>query len=538
MTAKTPMSHPMMAPCALFRTIRAMRRRPNSFGTKYEPVVVTDWAQLEADIDLFIQQGELAIKTIEVYRDHWVAWERHCKDLGVPALGAPYGAFTAFVVELKLDGTPYAASTVLGRLSAIAYEYKKRGVTAAYEECDHAGDWLNLRRGLKRAKRARARTSRPNGSTGVEGDVAPLMRDELQQMLRASPDDSERDRAWAAAVLLSFDCDLSAKSLAGVTIDEVAVGSGVVSIGGRDIPCDHRERVRGVPWDCTACAVRLVVAEHADSCKPLLYRARDVTDLKSALASQLRLLRDTAWRGSSFAHPHAVGQDCSLTPSPDLSDWQVAGLRRALLLRVGPHRRGRYLRAKAWVSVAWASGFRMCGDLVRLDRSHARPAPDGGWTVDLSGSKDDPCGRKEVVRSFAWPMGADPKDTDLSPARYLSEYLCVRDAVQGPSGQLFRARPLTPRDTDVAFVSGQEAAQKDLDALVALAGLDGHSYSSKSCRKGYTNQALEDGWDLDEVRQGLRHLSVGTTFFSYAKRTAARDAASRLHDLVSSEPEP
>jgi hypothetical protein len=511
-----------------------MRQVERGTSTKYVPVVVSDWEKLNAEIDAFIEQGALAVSTVDNYTRAWSFWVRHCDGLGVDPLRAPYDAFTAFLALRKADGSPYAAATVDTRISAIAHYYDKHWLVPAYEKPDAYADWRDLRRGLKRTDQAHRRA---NGMP-ASGDekVAPLMRAELLALLAAEPVPSAAQNAWLAAVLLSFDHDIPGGQLAALQPEAVEINGERVSVGPLEIRCDHTARVRGVPWDCTACAVQKVVDEHQGGGLPLLHRVVGQGKpalLKERISARLNELRNSGWRGAAFLTTDDSFPGPVLTPAAELSEWQLAGLRRALALRVGPHRRGDYLRARAWVSLSWSGGFRMCGDLVRLDRGRVRREVLGaGWTLDLSATKDDPFGRKAVTRSFGWATDRVVEGPDLSAARFLSEYLCVRDAVQGEDGMLFRTRVLTPSESDMPITNPPKIAAIALSRLCELAGLADRHYTAKSCRKGFADQALEDGWSAEDVSEALRHTRMGTTLGHYVAKASSARTAARLHDMV------
>jgi hypothetical protein len=96
-----------------------------------------------------------------------------------------------------------------------------------------------------------------------------------------------------------------------------------------------------------------------------------------------------------------------------------------------------------------------------------------------------------------------------SAAQAMAEYLCVRDAaVGGRDGALLltsassRHRPLV--------VTSRKAAD-GFSMLCGFAGLPEGVYSSYSTRKGYGQQARLDGWEPEQIQQGLRHQRLDTT---------------------------
>jgi hypothetical protein len=181
--------------------------------------------------------------------------------------------------------------------------------------------------------------------------------------------------------------------------------------------------------------------------------------------------------------------------------------------------------------MAWSCGFRMCGDLLRLERQAVSVDPNGaGYRVDLAGTKDDPWGDKHVVRPLPWGTGR------VSVASMVAEYLCVRDAAHGVGGNLLVTDVLTSKhatghgiaDRERSANGGTSAAKKDLQLLSGLAGQARCPYSSYSTRKGFAAQALQDGWSVEEIRDALRHKTLGVTLNAYLAPGAAKDVSTKL----------
>jgi hypothetical protein len=351
-------------------------------------------------------------------------------------------------------------------------------------------------------------------------------------MLRTEPTESQYLDACVASVLLAIDGQFASRELARLDVADVTVDEdGGLAVAGVVLPCDHEERERGVPWDCAACAVKRVVQQHAGA--GLLLRACSSGSLTTALTQRLAGLRDRRWAGVALDRTTSGWRSTRLTLAVGNTDRQVAGFRRACVLAVG--RRGtaaRWLRARAWVMVAWSGGFRMCGDLLRLRRAAVTVDPNGeGFRLALASSKDDPFGRKQVTRGIPWGDGSG-----LCAASMLAEYLCVRDAVHGPGGFLLVADVVTCGTVAGRGLSrggqgsdgGSGTAKRDIDLLCERAGLERGQYSSYSTRKGFSQQALDDGWDEEDIRDALRQQTLGVTLNSYLSARKAKDVSTAL----------
>jgi hypothetical protein len=333
--------------------------------------------------------------------------------------------------------------------------------------------------------------------------AVPMMRADAIALLSAA---QPRVAADVLAVRLLLLDGFGSRTLERLRVVDVVladdIGDGVTVLG-RHVPCDHRERVRGVPWDCAACAVRVAVAElgPAGHFEPRL--AHNARTERSRRRSRSKRTRD--------AGPPTA--------------WEEAGLRRVMALGAVEEKfvGVRWLRARAWVALSWACGLRMGSDTDALARASAAPDRQRGWSIRLAGTKDDPTGAKEVVRPFDWDGGV---------ADLLAEWSCVRDALVGTSdGPLFVAlnpglRTGTPKQVG-AFANSQLTASQELAFLAGLAGVE-PVFTSYSTRKGYAAQATEDGWDAEDVQEGLRHLHLTTTHTSYLPRIGAKRVVAKL----------
>lgn len=497
----------------------------------YAAPLVEDWGVLDAHIDEFMKQFSQAQRTIRDHERGWATWEAHCRHLGVHPLAAPFSAFEDLLLRKRRDGHEYSRGTHDTVLAAVGARYAQGGLVPAHKHPANRSAWATLLRGSARQASAR-KQAQP--ASHEQWRVIPLLREDAVAMLTCTPSATARLDARVAAVLLALDGQMASRQLSDLSPQDVREVSGGVSVAGHVFACDHEERVRGVPWDCTACAVRAVVGAHT-GVGPLL-TAASTSDLGVAITQQLVALRDRSWGGVPMDRSTTSWRTTRLTAAEGLTAWQVAGFRRACVLIAGRRgEAGTWLRARAWTAMAWSCGFRMCGDLLRLDRRSITVDVNGsGYRIDLSATKDDPYGTKQVIRPLAWGTGG------ISVAGLVAEYLCVRDAVHGPDGSLLVGN-LLRRDATAGrgLADGGEGsdggtvtARRDLQLLGQLAGLAKCPYSSYSTRKGFAEQALRDGWSVEDIRDALRQQTIGVTLNSYLAASSAKDASTKLISLI------
>lgn len=485
---------------------------------------------MDAQIDEFIAMRAKAGLTQRNHRRGWSFWQRHCQDLNVDPLRAPFSAFEDLLLLRRQDGLVYTRGTFEAVLAAVAARYEDERRIPAHKLPANVGSWRLL---MKGAGRVGAERKREVPESAQQWEVKPLMRTDLVEMLGCEPAASRQVEACVASVLLAIDGQLTSRELARLDIAHVTIhDDGDVTVDHVVYPCDHRERVRGVPWDCTACAVKRVVAQHSGG-GPLLGGSSS-GNLSTAMMQRIAGLRDRRWAGVTLDRSTSGWRSTRVTLAAGNTDCQVAGFRRACVLAVG--RRGtavRWLRARAWVMLAWTGGYRMCGDLLRLRRSAVTVDPNGeGYRLALASSKDDPFGRKQVTRGIPWRDGGG-----MCAASMLAEYLCVRDAVHGSGGFLLVADVATPGPVlgrglsggGLGSDGGAGTAKRDIDLLCQLARVDRGQYSSYSTRKGFSQQAHDDGWEPEDIRDALRQQTLGVTLNSYL---SARDAEKVSSDLM------
>jgi hypothetical protein len=480
-------------------------------GRRYEPVLVEDFTQLDAAIAGFIGADGLAPSTRKRHRLEWRRWEDHCLVVGemyrqeVDPHDAPMFAFEELTLLAREDGTPLARGTIEHIAAAVSRRYAEQGTDPAHKRPENASAWEELMRGLGNAEgRPRAAGDPPREQ------VTALLRAALRAMMSAPFATTSEGIARRAWVLLALDTEFTRTQLSRLTRDDVEVHERSVTVAGVEIVCDHEERVRGVPWDCTACAVRGRVQTLSPG-EPLLGDAlgRD----------RLRQLRRT-WKACST--PDRPRNAPALVLQPGLSSWGVAGARRGLVLSVYAESWFVWLRGRAWTSVSWTCGLRMCSDLVRLPRAAAAPDADGrGYRLRLRGTKDDPSGAKQVERLILWSA-----DAGTCAARALAEFLCVRDALAGVDGHLL----VSSAGQRLSLLEAPKTAKKALNLLCRLASIEA-VYSSYSTRRGFATQASLDGWDEEKIRMALRQESLDTTLL-YVAAPDARAAVTKLLDAA------
>lgn len=462
------------------------------------PVLVADFTVLDAEWATYIKQGALADGGT-AYAKRWEVWVRHCAEEGVDPWDAPASAFESlWLLRREADGLLMSPNSVEGISVAVSHVYRERGLTPANKRPENRGRWRDLRK-------SRRKSAAQDGDP--EASVVPMMRTDAQTLLAAPPPTLHPIRRAALLLLLE---GLAPGVIDRLSPEDVTAGPRVdagVVVAGHHLPCDHQERVRGVPWDCVACAVRDAV-HHLGSAE------RFNTGLINRTAELRRRFRHLAGKGEPWG------------PREGITAWETAGLRRAIVLFTAetPREGHRWVRARAWTGVAWSCGLRMRSDTLRLERADAAPDAAGrGWSVRLAATKDDQTRAKGVVRPFGWD------DRDGVVAAALAEFACVRDALIGEEGRLFSLGAERGKRLEA-----HSAARDDLNLLARLAGVD-PVFSSYSTRKGFAAQASEDGWSADQIQEGLRHLHLTTTITHYLPKTGAKKAVRKFADRVAAE---
>lgn len=460
---------------------------------------------MRVELSSFLSSGGLTLTTLKGYRYGWSRWERFCSALhDTPdPLAAPFSAFVA----LLASDIPEASLPMI--IAGVRHRYQQHDRVPAFDEEAHRERWQEARRGRRRTVKRSSTAEGPRS-----GKAKPLLREDLSRLLSAEPPAmGERDTAFVAACLLLLDHQVEITRLCGLRLSDVTFtdSKSQVVVSGRQIElaCDHVERVRGVPWDCTMCTLQSVHASRFRTREGteddgLLFGALAGTpgDLAKALRGRLQTaltsLRAGGW---DWATPkrqtlhHMTGAD----------EWAVAGMRRALV--TGSHRpHGQVVvRARCRMALAWANGLRLASDLDEVRRDSVK-RDDNGYTFVLGPTKADRSGARSRV------IAAHGDADSFAVGRFFAEYLCVRDATVGPGGYLFT--PMRGKTSGFLRSSSEpdvyHSALVDVRTLALLAGVEGQ-YTTYSVRRGHASQRHEEGHPLERIQAGLGHVSPATT---------------------------
>lgn len=473
-------------------------------GRGYVPERV-DVDALRRELSSFLSSGGLTPTTLNGYRNGWSRWERFCAALpdNPDPLAAPFSAFVA----LLASDIPEASLPCV--LNGIRHRYREHGRTPAFDETAFSDRWQEARRGRRRQVRRS-----PRSEESKTGKAAPLLREDLIRLLAAEPPPmGERDTAFVAACLLLLDHRVEVTKISGVRLSDAVFtdSNAQVDVGGQriELACDHVERVRGVPWDCTMCAIRSVHAARVglgsqEASNSLLFGvlAKTRGDVSKALRGRLEAaltsLRAGGW---DWATP----QRQTLTGKAGTDSWALAGVRRALVTG-SHHPHGQAVaRARCRIAVAWANGLRLASDLDEVRRDLIK-RDDHGYTFVLGPTKSDRSGARSRV------IAAHGDAEAFGVGRYFAEYLCVRDATVGRDGYLFT--PMRGKKSGFLRSSPEpdvyHSALVDLRTLARLAGVEG-LYTTYSIRRGHAAQRQREGHPLERIQAGLGHCSPTTT---------------------------
>lgn len=337
-----------------------------------------------------------------------------------------------------------------------------------------------------------------------------MLRDHARQMIEATPEATARHLAHRAMILTHLDLQISVPQLSKWKVPESQPReiAGPLSIGDVEIPCDHRERVRGVPWDCAACAIRDLM-RHTSTPGALLFEPLGVTPARIATISSQALRRTAYQRLSHVVYRHPDHRSSIPQIRATASTYEIAGMRRALVLHLGYESGFGLVRARAWLAVAWVNGLRMASDFSDISRRDvSEDALGQGFAITLGSTKADRSAARRKTVTVTWAANGG--------ARQLAEYLCVRDALTGPGGSLIVPTPFSNSREGDALMSAcrtveRSTAKTDLNRLAKLAGLEAEGFSPHSVRRGHATQRGIDGQDLAGIQNALRHKSPSTS---------------------------
>jgi hypothetical protein len=505
----------------------------------YAPPIVTDWEALDADIESFIGTFSKASSTLRCSEVAWNWWVRHCGAHDTSPWSAPWSVWQDIFQAESRNGSTYDARHPRRVLAEVRRRYAEASLRSpAPDEAAHLAEWKTLCLGHAHEKAAeRAAACRCEGD--CQCGTAPLSRSDVHAM-NAVPLSRARYRESGAykgemreaafvAVLAGLDTGLSATALARVAMDEVIVlDGGDVDLAGHLLPCDHLPRAGRVVWDCAACAVRGLREK----------RTRDGASKADAFFAVSESMLGQRFHKLRREWARVLGVQISsgvpanvLVLRDDLDDWIRAGARRGLVIATWHYPEGSWLMGRAWVTVAWCGGYRMCGDLAALPRAAVTLLPDGGGVaVALDQTKSHPDG-EQCLRPLLYE---DCDDASVSAASLLTEYLAVRDALVGSAGCLFISAPRGRlRGAAEPMSSPGATANRILRELAGWGGL-APVFTSYSTRRGFVAQAELDGWSLERTQAGLRHALPETTFRFYRRHQAKR-AVTKLAGYVDAE---
>lgn len=503
------------------RTVQVMTENGKHKSGFVDP---DDWAALDARIAGFEARWSRSKHTHTTYRKLWRLWEEHCEDLGCDPRDAPWAAWQELAKRRRQDGRMYNRAYFLEAvLCAVRSRYAAEDLVASPSPClpGRVLDWQVLCRSYRQDLSAAA------GNGELEYIVrTPLLRADVARLIDVPPESipfatrvgEERNvAAVRAELLVALETGWGGAELRSLRTSDFRLREdGSVDVRDARLPCDHRERVPGVVWDCAACAVVVAIARRAPhepfvTAKPGTFAAR----LKAA-ARRWPGLENPARHGDATG-PRAT----TLRIRAGLPDAQVAGTRRGLVLIDAINSKdSAWLLGRAWLGVAWEAGLRMVSDLVELPRSAVTSLPGGmGLVLRLGATKDDPSARKQVSRVFRLQDGP-------CAAQALIEYLTVRDAAIGnePDGPLLVTAPagIFGPNWRKGITKPVQVANGVIAKLAAAAAVEGH-FTSYSARRGYATQSALDGRDLLHIQRGLRHARPDTTL-RYDQRSAQRVA--------------
>lgn len=501
-----------------------------------------DWAALDARIAGFTTQNSYSAHTLSRLKKLWRHWVEHCEDLGCDPRAASWAVWQELSNRRRLDGrrynNPYLLEAVLW---AVRWRYDLEGIDVTPAPCEpgRAADWAAVTRAFRRERAVAA-------AAGELDYIArtPMLRADVARMLNLPPESipfqtlrgAPRDpAAYRAELLLALETGWGGGQLLRLRTRDFHLSSdGSVVVGDHVVPCDHRERVRGVPWDCAACAITSTLAGRGPEESFVTSQAQTFYVRLRAAAARWRHLEDPV--GANDAplveeedRPRRFGKPATtLRLRPGLSNAQVAGTRRGLVVVDAINsKNSAWLLGRAWLGISWEAGFRMASDLAHLPRRAVTALADGsGLVIRLAGTKDDPAGTKSVTRVFRYQDGP-------CAAQALAEYLTIRDAAVGtdPEGPLLitgKGTIFGPRWRD-GITKPVQVANAAITQLVQAAGIDTH-FTSYSTRKGFATQMAKDGRDVTHIQRGLRHARPDTTL-RYLQESAS-DVAAKFADRL------
>jgi len=460
----------------------------------------TDIEKLKSELKTYLAEKSLSPGTLRTHKRYWDRWVQHCRAL--PHRPDPRSApFEAYVALLSRDDvTP---KTVSQWTAAVRSYYEQDGHEPAFRAHANRPTWRHLIKGFKR-------NSVTAGLVSETRKAPPMLRPDVIRLLQAAPEVNKQNQAYRALMLLHLDARIPVSTLARYRISDVQdlEGSQGVELGSVQVPCDHRERIRGVPWDCAACSLRDIVTTR-NIPEDLVFSALGDTTKRIGRAFQQVVSRNIYGRYSHLLERGGHMHGRFPIPRSGTTEYDYAGLRRGLVLMYGMEAGPLIIRARAYLAIAWVNGLRMASDLVDVERGDVKEDPDGqGFSITLGRTKSDRSGAHRSTITVMWEGNGG--------AREFSEYLCVRDAMAGRSGRLFLGSRTVISGRGGAYDNSgatcdRSLAQNDLDRLLALAHMQDRGFTPYSVRRGNATQRERDGQALERIQASLRHRGVNTT---------------------------
>lgn len=457
---------------------------------------------LRDELAQFIRTSTLAPGTAKVYRQGWRRWESFCRDLpGSPdPLDAPREAYQALLTA------GYSPSLLRHILAGIRYGNAEAGRTPVIDDPSFHERWEEGRRG---GNRLWIRSHGPEG----QNKATPLDPEDVPVLLASGVERSLVDEAYVLGSLLMLDASLSLKDVA--TLQHAAArernGALAIALDGphRDsipiAPCRTENHVNHGGTACIPCSVRKLQGPGStfDGTTLLLGSiSKDPAILEKALRKRLRR------SAKHFTSGHLTWCDATNALRIDTTDpSQVSGIRIALSAGLTRPYGQAAARAKARFALAWANALRMISDVDEIERHTVVRHPAEGFSLRLGPTKGDRLDAREMRAWAPW------EEDDRGAARYLDDYLTVRDATVGTHGHLFTRSTVGSGAylSDPERESSEADAERDLAILIHLAGLTHKGYTTYSVRRGNATARHMRGQPLERIQRALRHLRPETS---------------------------
>ena len=457
---------------------------------------------LRVELTQFIRTQSLALRTVKVYRQGWKRWESFCRDLpGSPdPLDAPREAYQALLTA------GYSPSLLRHILAGIRYGNAEASRTPVIDDPSFRERWDEGRRG---SNRLWIRSHGPEG----HNKATPLDPADVSVLLASRVERDLVDEAYVLGSLLMLDASLSLKDVA--TLQHAAVrernGALTIALNGPHrgllpiAPCRTENHVNHGGTACIPCSVRKL-QEPGSTCDGTTLLLGPISNDPAILEKALRKrLRRSA---KHFTSGHVTWCDTTKALRVTTTDpTQRSGIRIALSAGLTRPYGQAAARAKARFALAWANALRMISDVDEIERHTVIHHPTEGFSLRLGPTKGDRLDAREMKAWAPW------EQDDQGVARYLNDYLTVRDATVGPNGYLFTGSAVGSGRflADAECESSEADAERDLAILTNLARLTHKGYTTYSVRRGNATARHMWGQPLERIQRALRHLRPETS---------------------------